>query len=328
MKLISVAIMTYNHENFISDCLDSVLNQTRLPDEIIVCDDCSNDNNWKIIEKYKEKFGDKLFIIQNEKNLGIFKNCAYTRSLAKGRVIISLAGDDKLEITAVENLYNALIKYDLHNSDEKFVVFTNFKILYPNGRIKIFNNYKYRKKDHISLVIRSLIGFRGFGISRNLLMGRTQDDELYSHYPNLSISLDFIMNIEEALLADSFYFEDFTSNYYRVGYGITSNIENHATEHQEDLYKLALHRFKNYIKSEDIRYLKYKISLARFGKNKTILNLLYFLYFLLINIFNFIDAKNILKNDLKILIPNRMYQKLRLLYWGKKKFLSDKKIGG
>lgn len=315
MKLISVTIMTYNHEKFISQCLDSVLNQSRMPDEIIVCDDNSNDNNWKIIKQYKEEYGDILTIKKNRSNLGIFKNCSYTRSLAKGQVLISLAGDDMLEHGAIDSLHASLKKNNLINSDKKFMIFTNFNILYPNNKVKLFNNYKYKDKNHISLVIRSLIGLRGFGISRNLILGRTQDHELHNMYPHLSISLDYIMNIEEAVMADNIYFEEFVSNYYRVGFGITSSLNNHSFLYMECLYELALSKFKNNIRSKDRSFLEYKIHHARLVEKKSLKNFFYFIFNLIKNIFNFIDIRYVLLNDLKTLLPISFYNKLRSIYW-------------
>lgn len=315
MKLISVTIMTFNHEKFISQCLDSVLNQTRLPDEIIVCDDNSSDDNWKIIKDYKKKYGDLLTIKRNPSNLGIFKNCSYTRSLASGQVLISLAGDDFLEQGAIDSLHATLQKYDLINTDKKFMIFTNFNIFYPSNKIKLFNNYKHKDKNHISLVIRSLVGLRGFGISRNLILGRTQDHILHDKYPHLSISLDYIMNIEEAVMADNVYFEEFVSNYYRVGFGITSNIENHSFSNMEYLYQLALEKFKKNIQPKDERFLKYKIYHARLVNKKSIRNIFNYSYYLIKNIFNFIDIRYVLLSDLKTLLPINIYSKLRSIYW-------------
>tara|TARA_B100000242_G_scaffold71270_1_gene45161 strand:+ start:33934 stop:34896 length:963 start_codon:yes stop_codon:yes gene_type:complete len=317
MKLISVTIMTYNHEKFISQCLDSVLNQSRLPDEIIVCDDNSDDNNWEIIKRYKEKYGDLLNIKRNANNFGIFKNCSYTRSLASGQVLISLAGDDMLEEGAINSLYKSLKKNNLIDTNKKFIIYTNFNILYPNKKIKLFDNFKYKDKDHISLVIRSLVGFRGFGISRNLILGRTQDHELHNQYPHLSISLDYIMNIEEAILADDIYFEDFVSNFYRVGYGITSDLQNHSFSNMEFLYQLALKRFKKNIQPRDAKFLEYKIHHARLVNKKTAKNLFNYIYFLIKNIFNFINLRYVLFSDLKILLPINIYTKLRTIYWKK-----------
>ena len=48
---ISVALCTYNGQQFIDEQLDSIFTQTFPVDEVIICDDCSNDNTVQIIQK-------------------------------------------------------------------------------------------------------------------------------------------------------------------------------------------------------------------------------------------------------------------------------------
>ena len=45
----------YNGENYIKDQIESFLNQTLLPQEIIISDDCSSDKTLEILENYKEE---------------------------------------------------------------------------------------------------------------------------------------------------------------------------------------------------------------------------------------------------------------------------------
>ena len=47
---ISVALCTYNGEKYILEQLESILSQTLLPDEIMVCDDCSSDRTVELIK--------------------------------------------------------------------------------------------------------------------------------------------------------------------------------------------------------------------------------------------------------------------------------------
>jgi glycosyltransferase involved in cell wall biosynthesis len=56
MTKISVALCTYNGEKFLRQQIDSILNQTLHVDEIVVCDDCSTDKTFQILNEYQEKF--------------------------------------------------------------------------------------------------------------------------------------------------------------------------------------------------------------------------------------------------------------------------------
>lgn len=107
---ISIAIATYNGERFLREQLDSLYNQTRIPDEVIVCDDCSNDNTVVILEEYHQKYGLKYYI--NEKSLGVNGNFFKAISLCSGNYICICDQDDIWMPNKIETLYNAIKKYD------------------------------------------------------------------------------------------------------------------------------------------------------------------------------------------------------------------------
>ena len=52
--MISVVMTTYNGEKYIVEQLDSIRNQTRVPDEVIIYDDCSSDLTTTLIKKYNQ----------------------------------------------------------------------------------------------------------------------------------------------------------------------------------------------------------------------------------------------------------------------------------
>ncbi len=55
MSKISVVVPSYNQSSFISECLDSILTQTKKPDQIIVVDDKSTDNTKRVLKPYLKK---------------------------------------------------------------------------------------------------------------------------------------------------------------------------------------------------------------------------------------------------------------------------------
>lgn len=73
MKL-SVALCTYNGENFLKQQLDSILGQTDPVDEIVICDDKSSDQTINIIKDYQEKYPELIQLYQNNPGLGTIKN--------------------------------------------------------------------------------------------------------------------------------------------------------------------------------------------------------------------------------------------------------------
>ena len=104
---ISIALCTYNGEKFLLEQLESFLRQKRLPDELIVCDDCSTDASIKLIEKFSQNASFPVRIHVNEKKLGSTKNFEKAISLCTGDVIFLSDQDDvwlpeKIQVIASE----------------------------------------------------------------------------------------------------------------------------------------------------------------------------------------------------------------------------------
>lgn len=104
---ISVIVLTYYHEQYIKQALDSILSQdTSYTYEIQVSDDCSQDGTRQILERYQRDFPDIVNLHFNETNLGIPTNLYEARCRCRGKYICMLAGDDyiidskKLELQA------------------------------------------------------------------------------------------------------------------------------------------------------------------------------------------------------------------------------------
>ncbi len=91
--MISIAMATYNGEKYIKEQIDSILNQTIQDFEIVICDDCSKDETFRILQEYAQN--DKRFrIYQNENNLGFKKNFEKAITLCKGEYIALSDQDD------------------------------------------------------------------------------------------------------------------------------------------------------------------------------------------------------------------------------------------
>src|SRR5215208_3554649 len=96
--LVSVSVITYNHERFIVQALESILIQkVNFKYEVIIGDDCSTDNTRKILEEYAVKYPDRIKLILHEKKgEGIpgKLNFISTIEAARGKYIALLDGDD------------------------------------------------------------------------------------------------------------------------------------------------------------------------------------------------------------------------------------------
>lgn len=91
---ISVIITSFNQKAYLKQTLNSVLNQTMAPFEIIVCDDCSTDGSQLMIKTYQKRFPEKIKTIFQEKNLGVTRNRNTGIKMAQGDYVTTLDGDD------------------------------------------------------------------------------------------------------------------------------------------------------------------------------------------------------------------------------------------
>jgi glycosyltransferase involved in cell wall biosynthesis len=94
MMRISIAMCTYNGARFVSEQLQSIATQTRVPDELIVCDDGSRDDTISIIERFAASVPFPVRIFANEQNLGSTGNFEKAISLCSGELIALCDQDD------------------------------------------------------------------------------------------------------------------------------------------------------------------------------------------------------------------------------------------
>ncbi|MCI5539000.1 MAG: glycosyltransferase [Campylobacter lanienae] len=128
---VSIIIPVYNVEKYISQCLDSAINQSLKDIEIIIVDDCGSDKSMDIAKEYA-KNDSRIKIIKNSQNMGLFlARCEGIKS-ATGEYILNLDSDDFLDLRACEIAYNAT-----KNGYYDVVKFSAYN--YENGNTTIFD---------------------------------------------------------------------------------------------------------------------------------------------------------------------------------------------
>ena len=92
---VSIIVLTYYHEKFIAQALDSILSQqTKLKYEILIGDDASEDRTPEIIAEYARRYPKIIRPFFRKENLGATRNSWELRQKAKGKYVASLEGDD------------------------------------------------------------------------------------------------------------------------------------------------------------------------------------------------------------------------------------------
>lgn len=93
---ISTAMCTYNGEKYLREQLESIARQTLLPNELVVCDDCSSDETVEIIQDFSRNAPFSVRLMINENNLGFAKNFEKAITLCSGEIIVLSDQDDKV----------------------------------------------------------------------------------------------------------------------------------------------------------------------------------------------------------------------------------------
>ncbi len=212
---VSVCIVTYNHEKYIRQCLQSLIDQkTSFRFEIIVGDDASTDSTRSIIEEFVYKFPNIVKAIFQEKNTGGSENYFSVHQSAKGQYIAHMDGDDY----ALPGKLQAQADFLDNNPDCNIVWHRMYVKNESNGKcvedlidMQIVSKVKFTRAHLLRLIS---VGFNSSKMYRSCNRDFTLPD---------FVVLDFFANVEQ--VGDLGY-ATFCSNsllgVYRTGIGISS----------------------------------------------------------------------------------------------------------
>ena len=124
--LISIIIVTYNVEDIIENCINSVIKNTSKNYELIIIDGASTDETILKIKKHEKKIN--YFI--SEKDSGIYDAMRKGVAIASGKFILFLGADDQL-LMNIQELSGTLV-------DEKTIYYGNV-VLSPSNKIETSN---------------------------------------------------------------------------------------------------------------------------------------------------------------------------------------------
>lgn len=217
--LVSILIPVYNREKIIGETIESALNQTYKNIEIIVVDNKSTDNTFKICKEYQKRYPDIITVFQNERNLGPVKNWKKCLEYARGKYVKILFSDDQIGKTFVEKSVKAFIKHP-----EIGFVFTRVLIYGSVKREYIFGNtgiYPMNEFVKAQLLNTKLIPvspgcalFRRKDVEKNLLINIPNPKNVdFSKY---GAGNDLLLFLLTALDYKYFYYIDEPLSYFRA----------------------------------------------------------------------------------------------------------------
>ena len=200
---ISVIIPVYNVEKYISECLDSVINQTYKKLQIILVDDGSTDSSGKICDVYAEKDNRITVVHQKNAGAGAAKNTGL--ELIDGDYFSIIDSDDYIELDMYEKMVNSLEKYNADivqclfrnvfvndSFDRKFKIKSNYPKVLTSKRFLKEYLYDWKYAIFANKVFKSsLLKDIRFPVGRKI------DDEFFTY--KLVCSAKKVVNIDNIL---------------------------------------------------------------------------------------------------------------------------------
>lgn len=142
---ISVAMCTFNGERFLSAQLQSIRDQERLPDELVICDDQSNDGSEAIISDFAKRAPFPVRMVTNHQNLGSTKNFEKAISLCAGSVVVLADQDDIWYRNKIARIEMAFL-----DSNPPVAVFSDADLIDENSRPcgrGLWQSFSFRRRE-------------------------------------------------------------------------------------------------------------------------------------------------------------------------------------
>ena len=204
MKTISIIITCYNGFEYMDYCLRALENQTSVPDEIIIVDDCSTDDSLEKLKKYQSSSNLNIKIIKNEVNSGPGFSRESGLKNATSDYVAFCDCDDWYESTFIEELKNKIAE-----KETDVYIFDNY-VSYEDGR-KIAANSTHWLKDATK---QEILGLYSMSLSRFLFK---RDVVRKAEHSRLYYAEDAVVALQAINIAESISIIDkpFYNYFYR-----------------------------------------------------------------------------------------------------------------
>lgn len=247
MPLVSVIMPSYNHEKFISEAIESVLNQTFKDFELIVIDDNSTDRSRLIICGLADR-DERIRKIFHQKNLGIAKTANDGIKNSNGKYIALIASDDSWMEDKLEK------QIEILEEDENLIVWCNSAIIDQDSKFTSENSSeKYNQATCHGHVFDEIVNS---WISGSGIIMKKENMEKIQYNESLKYLNDTVFYLDLAYRYKFHYMEETLSKYRLHGENISFGKIEDIEGWYSDSYLLCNYVFENYGDSLSYQALK------------------------------------------------------------------------
>ena len=282
----SFIVSIYNVENYLAQCLDSIINQTYGDFEVILVDDGSTDNSGKICDQFQIK--DNRIRVIHKQNEGLMSTRKIGVKEAKGKYICFIDGDDYISSDLLETYKRIHSKFDIDviccGYTESYIDENKeIKLDLPTG---LYNKNKLEKEIYPYMLSKR--PFFNFFINPSVwskCFKKELIQDLYEKIPlNISLGEDVALTYDALLKAENVYILGYTGYMYR------QNPKSMTHTYDKKLFEKVTNL---------ATFLEKNLSRSKFNLNKqTIDYIIYLLYLSIDNEFKYNDEKD-LNNKIK-----------------------------
>lgn len=237
IPLVSICCTTYNHVNYIRQCLDGfVIQKTKLPIEILIHDDASTDGTQDIIREYEAKYPNiikPIYQKENQYSKGVKVSLVYNYSRAKGKYIALCEGDDYWT-----DPYKLQKQVDFLESHPDYVVCSHrFDQYYEDGhRLEKEKDDTFQGVDYD---LQNLIGGKWLTQTLTVMYRRSALD--LKQYERYGMSMDIILFYELLKQGKGYCFPDVMGVYRYHSGGVWSEVSQNQRRLVEFKARLAIY---------------------------------------------------------------------------------------
>lgn len=238
---ISVVIPVYNVENYLKKCLDSVVNQKFYDFEVVIVNDGSTDNSYKIINEYEEKYNNLKVINTPNKGLSAARNTGLDNS--SGKYIVFVDSDDYISEDYLKDLYNCIVKDDSDIAICSFERVTEENNLREN--INLDSNKVYSNLEILKEILRGKLQCYAWNkmYKKSLFLNNNL------RYPPGMLYEDIAIFVELVISSKSMVFINKPLYKYRIREGSITNVRGKkAAEH----FNYAIDRVNNIVMKNNL----------------------------------------------------------------------------
>lgn len=237
MSLVSVIMPSYNHEKFISESIESVLNQTLKDLELIIIDDHSMDRSRLIIEEFAKK-DERIRKIFHQKNCGIAKTINEGIRNSNGKYIALIASDDMWMSEKLEKQFEILKK------DENLIVWCNSAIIGDDSKLTgEKSSEKYENATPHGHVFDKIVNS---WISGSGIIMKKENIKNIEFNENLKYLNDTMFYLDLAYRYKFYYMEEALSKYRLHGENSSFGKINDIKAWYDDSFLLCTYVFRKY----------------------------------------------------------------------------------